>query len=284
MKSTQLLRLQQQFLKSLHAGATPWLLNQIQPAQGFSSSEAVLAVYLERAMGRTVDPLRQSYRILRWLLGDQEFDAALTRFYEASLGEPLSAQALATEFAAYFAELPEQEIEALLPHLNADIKAACSASQLIGAAVLLDWRLLWCSLAPSREAPGQDALLRILHHRCHLWSRPRLERGSRLCTSLVDLVQLKQAMEEDRHPRELALCDQPATFLIYSSNQHDVCVTQIEGVRERILNHCDGTHTISSLIHEQALFGITREQTILELESLIRSRIIVDLQSALLNP
>ena len=284
MKSTQLLRLQQQFLKSLHAGATPWLLDQIQPAHGFSSSEAVLSVYLERAMGRTVDPLRQSYRILRWLLGDATFDAALTRFYAASLGEPLSAQALATEFAAYFAELPDQEIAALLPTLNAELQAGCSPSQLIATAVLLDWRLLWCALAPSRETPDQDALLRILHHRCHLWSRPRLDRGSRLCTSLVDLVQLKQAMEENLHHCALSLCEQPSTFLVYANGQHDDDVMHVEGLRERILNHCDGTHTISSLIHEQSLYGDTREQTIQELEWLIRSGIIVDLQSALLNP
>lgn len=284
MKSPQLLRLQQQFLKSLHAGATPWLLRQIQPAQGFRSPESVLSVYLDRAMERTVDPLRQAYRTLRWLLGDQNFDAALTRFYEASMGEPLSAQALATEFAAYFAELSDQEITALLPDLDPETQAACSASQLIGTAALLDWRLLWCTLAEPREAPDQDALLRILHHRCHLWSRPRLERGSRLCTSLVDLVRLKQAMEEQRQPSALALCDHPATFLIHLNGQRDVCVTRIEGLRERILNHCDGTHTISSLIHEQSLYGVAREQMIQELEDLIRSRIIVDLQSALLNP
>lgn len=284
MKSNQLLRLQQQFLKSLHAGATSWLLEEILPAQGFSKAESVLSVYLDRAMGRTVDPLRQIYRNLSWLLGSHTFETALSKFYAASPGEPLNAQALATEFAAYFGELSDAEVADLLPDLDAATEASCSASQLIGAAALLDWRLLWCSLAPPRHAASQEELLRTLRHRCHLWSRPRLERGSRLCTNLVDLVSLNRYSQEKRNNREIPLCAHPSTFLIFADNHHDVTVIQVEGLRKRILNHCDGTHTISSLIHEQSFYGTSREQTIHELETMIRSGIIVDLQSALLSP
>ena len=284
MKSNQLLRLQQQFLKSLHAGATQWLLKEIQPARGFSKAESVLSVYLDRAMGRTVDPLRQVYRNLRWLLGDHNFEGVLKRFYATSPGEPLNAQALATEFAAYLGEISDTEATKLLPRISAKTQAICSASQLICTTALLDWRLLWCSLAPARQSTSKDELLRILHHRCHLWSRPRLERGSRLCVSLVNLTKLTQLTKKGSHPRDLEFYQEPATFLIFADNQHETIVTRVDGLRERILNRCDGTHTIGSLIHEQSLYGTSREETMHELEQLICERIIVDMQSKLLSP
>ena len=60
MKSKQLVRLQQQFLRSLHAEPSEWLLNEIEPANGFDSAQAVLNTYLSRAVSRTVDPSGKS--------------------------------------------------------------------------------------------------------------------------------------------------------------------------------------------------------------------------------
>ena len=69
MRSPQIVRLQQQFLASLHSEPRSWLLDQIIPAPAFKDSQEVLKIYLHRAMARTVDPLNQVFHSVRWMMG-----------------------------------------------------------------------------------------------------------------------------------------------------------------------------------------------------------------------
>ena len=98
MKSIELLHLQQQFLKALHGGDKSWLLNNIVPANGFANSEEVLDIYLSRAQSRTLDPLHNIFKTLRWLVGENTFNHLLSHFYAQAPGETLNTQSLAAEF------------------------------------------------------------------------------------------------------------------------------------------------------------------------------------------
>ncbi|QEY32328.1 DUF2063 domain-containing protein [Synechococcus sp. RSCCF101] len=288
MKSPQLLRLQQQFLKSLHSRPTPWLLEQIQPAQGFAAPDEVLGIYLHRAMARTVDPLHDVFRSLRWFLGTDPFEGLLERFYASSPGEPLNAQVLASEFAGHLAGLDA----AALAELKVDpalLPGGLSLPQALVAAALLDWRCLWTSQAPSRRADTAAELIHRLQHHSSLWARPRLDRGSRLCDSGVDLARVC-ALVEAGAPRQVLPLVEPgcggavATFLIHAGPDHAVQVRRLAADEARLLNHCDGTHTIASLTHEASFHGQSAEATLALVKGLIEEGVIVELQERLEAP
>ncbi|CAK22492.1 DNA-binding domain-containing protein [Synechococcus sp. CS-197] len=282
MKSPQLLRLQQQFLKSLHSGPTPWLLDQIVPARGFAKPDEVLNLYLHRAMARTVDPLHDVFRSLHWLLGDEVFDGLLERFYAFSPGEPLNAQLLASEFAGYLSRLDGAALAALKVD-PALLPEGLTLPQALVAGAMFDWRCMWTSQANSRRSETVDALLHRLHHRCSCWSRPRLDRGTRLCDSGVDLAGWRELVEtkEPRQPLPMvqSSCDgSVATFLIHSTQDHEVRVRRLAADEARLLNHCDGTHTVTSLIHEASFRGQSAEATMGLLRRLVEEDVIVELQ------
>lgn len=282
MKSPQLLRLQQQFLKSLHSSPTPWLLDQIEPAQGFAQPDEVLKIYLHRAMTRTVDPLHHVFCSLRWLLGENAFEILLKRFYAFAPGEPLNAQVLASEFAGYLAELDV----AALAELNVDpalLPEGLSLPQALVAGAMFDWRCMWTSQSVSRRSQTVDELLNQLQHRCRCWSRPRLERGTRLCDSGVDLARWNELVKADAPRQPLPMvqrsCDgSVATFLIHAGQDHGVRVRRLAADEARLLNHCDGTHTITSLTHEASFYGQSKAVTLDLLKRLIEEEVIVELQ------
>lgn len=282
MKCTELLHLQQEFLRSLHSTPSPWLLERIQPAAGFADAREVLDLYLQRAVARTVDPLHEVFPSVQWLIGRRAFDALMQRFYASSPGEPLSAQVLATEFAGFLGGISEADLAPLEPE-SAHAADGIDLSQALVAAALLDWRCLWVRLAPAR--PGQVSstrLLRELQHRSHLWARPRLDRGTRLCDSGVDLEEFRRLVETGAPRRPLPLTEQgTAAFLIHAGPTHEVVVRRLQADEARLLDHCDGTHTIASLQHEASFHGRSAAETLALVHRLIEEGVIVELQRSL---
>jgi len=283
MKSIELLQLQQQFLRSLHDAPSPWLLAQIQAARGFSGPDDVLAVYLQRAVKRTVDPLRDIYTRLFWLIGEQSFEQLIEGFYRASLGEPLEAGQMATEFVSYFSSLDDDQLDALLQHGPLAGVAANTRCQILVAVAMLDWRLQWVTVSPKRASRGVAALLRDLHHRNHLASRPRLDYGSRLLASKLDLQWVLRAAAQQAEPAMPMLYETPQQYVLYLAADDQPTVVPIEGLRFRLLSRCDGTHTLFSLIYEQSLYGVEHDAVISEIQALIQEGLIVDLQDTLVE-
>ncbi|CAK23734.1 DNA-binding domain-containing protein [Synechococcus sp. CS-197] len=281
MKSPQLLRLQQQFLASLHREPTPWIVDQIIPAQGFTGAEEILKIYLHRAMARTVDPLHDVFKTVRWLIGAEAFEKILEKFYESSPGEPLNAQTLATEFACFLGCIDKSTLDSLSASYSLDITDV-NFPQMLLAAGMLDWRCLWAKLAPSRNRKPVQELIQDLHHRCHIWARPRLNRGTRLCVSGVDLEALKALAGTDASKHRLPMVEGGiATFLIYSDLENQVIVRRLNHEESLLLNHCDGTHTLASLKHEGSFYNYGDMDTINLVQRLITEGVIVDLQSEL---
>ena len=283
MRSPQIVRLQQQFLASLHDKPRQWLLDQIEPAPGFKDSEEVLEIYLHRAMARTVEPLKGIYQCLQWVLGEDTFNQFVQQFYTDSLGEPLNAQALSTEFASYIGNIGEEG--------RGDIKIAkedsagdhYSNSTIIEAAAMLDWRIHWVTLAAHKSTVSTDELTRRLHHRNLIWLRPRLNQASRLCYSGIDLNELNNLTIEGSNNSFTPKCGEGiSTFLIYANQDHNAIVKQLDKHEARLLNHCDGTHTIASLIHEGKFFDRSKIQTLELIKQLINEGVIRDLENKLI--
>lgn len=278
MKSLQLLRLQQQFLKSLHSQPTPWLLEQILPAQGFGGCrDEVIGLYLSRAMARTVDPLHNIFSACRWLLGEENLAPLLERFYSFSPGEPLNGQQLAYEFIGFLAAQDDAE---LAPLLRSALPPGFRPRQAVVEMAMLDWRLLWAEMAPRRPSPGPQVLLHRLRERSHLWARPRIDRGVRLTLTGFDLTGLHQAIRTDAVVAVLpVLKDGPACFLIQAAPGERAGVSPIDAVRARILSGCDGTRTITALCHQETFFGHPEPETEAILCELVERGILVDLQT-----
>jgi len=283
MRSPQIVRLQQQFLASLHDKPRQWLLDQIVPAPGFSNSAEVLEIYLHRAMARTVEPLGDIYQCLRWVLGDETFNEFVKQFYTDSLGEPLNAQALSTEFAAYIGNIGEKEREKIGNIKDGSKKDFYSKSTIIEAAAMLDWRIHWVTLIANKSTTSVSELKKYLNHRNSIWLRPRLNQASRLCYSGVDLEKLNRITIEKSQDIFIPKCaEEVSTFLIYANQEHKAIVRNLNVHEARLLNHCDGTHTIASLIHEGKFFNRTKEQTIELIKQLIDEVIIRDLENKLI--
>ena len=151
MKSPQIIRLQQQFLASLHSQPRQWLIDQIIPAPGFKDANEVLDVYLNRAMARTVDPLNDVFRSVRWLVGETAFEHILENFYKQSLGEPLNAQVLASEFANFIGTLSDQQWDQMSSTVRMDPDCTLTRKQALVAAAMMDWRCHWVSTLPKKK-------------------------------------------------------------------------------------------------------------------------------------
>ena len=283
MKSRELLHLQQQFLKSLHCHPSPWLLAQIQPARGFSGSDAVLSVYLQRAVKRTVDPLREIYAHLRWLIGDQSFEQLVDGFYAASLGEPLEAGQMATEFATFVSELNDDQLNALMQRVPIVGAASTTCRQILVAVIMFDWRWQWVKLAPRRDSRGVDEMLRDFQHRNVLAARPRVDYGTRLMASRLDLQWLLHAAAQQGTPEAPVLYEMPQQYVLYLGDDDTPVLAPIEGMRQRLLSLCDGSHTLFSLIYEQSLYELEHEAVVNEIQALIRQGLIVELQHNLVG-
>jgi len=283
MRSPQIVRLQQQFLASLHSKPRAWLLDQILPAPGFSGSEEVLGIYLHRAMARTVDPLNDVFKSVRWALGDASFAGLLERFYADSFGEPLNAQALAVEFGAFIGSLDEEQMEKLAFTVSTNGSAAFSRTQALVAAAMLDWRTHWVSLIANHDREPHDSLHRKLKHRSSLWLRPRLDRCSRLCISGVDLECLYQLVNHDDGSHVIPLNSEgPRNYLVHADLQHQVVVRALTDTEDLLLRHCDGTHTLTSLEHEASFFGVSSPEVSEICHRLIDEGVITNLQDQLI--
>jgi hypothetical protein len=279
LKSPQLVRLQQQFLRSLHTEPSAWLLKEIEPALGFGTAQNALNTYLSRAVSRTVDPLRQIYKHVRWILGAQAFEALLSEFYAKAFGEPLSPIDLSSEFAAFIEnDFGKQHCDLLLSSLLGDGQSASQLRTLITGVALLDWCLNWCEIAPKRESISVEELLRVLNHRSHLWARPRLNRGTRIFHGIVDIEHLLEVDQSQPRTATLRLHDQPKSYLIYFSSPGEVRTIALDKATQRILSCCDGTHTLASIFYEEILFGGSKDSAIHEIRQLIIDKIIVCFQ------
>ncbi|MBE9171672.1 putative DNA-binding domain-containing protein [Cyanobium sp. LEGE 06143] len=281
MKSQQLLHLQQEFLKSLHSAPTPWLLDQITPADGFSgNSDEVLRLYLERAMVRTVDPLVGIFRCCRWLFGDDGLHALLKRFYNSCPGEPIAAQPLAYAFIGFLGDLNSTELAA---HMVRAMPPGIEPYQAALELALLDGRRLWAQLAPRRVSPGLKAMLHRFHERHHRWARPRLDRGSRLALSRFDLLQIEEAVMQLRELTQLPVLDDvPAWFLLhFLPGAGSIEIQRLSPEDARLLSGCDGTMTITALCHQESFFGASTADTEARIVHWIESGVIVDLQTEL---
>ncbi len=283
MKSIELLHLQQQFLKALHGGDKAWLLNNIVPANGFANSEEVLDIYLSRAQSRTLDPLHNIFKTLRWLVGENTFNHLLSHFYAQAPGEPLDPQALAAEFAGLLFTLELSKNNNLKEELfNAVLQpaeATFNPLHIIIASALLDWECSRALLAPRRRRLCQKELHRVLMHRSHLWARPRLERGTIICSSLINLTALREFTLQ-KSPRKAArILDTPQKYIIFANSSENICVESISDPTAQLLQNCDGTHTIASLLNEGFTHGLQHAQTISLINDLVDRDIIVDFQS-----
>ncbi|MEB3263254.1 MAG: putative DNA-binding domain-containing protein [Synechococcus sp.] len=280
MKSRQLLRLQQQFLRSLHSQPTPWLLEQVRPALGFGGdAEEVLQLYLHRAMARTVDPLHGIFGGCRWLLGADGLDQLLQRFYAFSPGEPINAQQLAYEFIGFLGALPAAELEGLL---QCRPGAGMGARQAVMEVAMLDWRLSWAALAPPRDGPGVEGLRRQFRERNHLWGRPRLQRGARLALTGYALSELWGAIVAQEPLDSLPVRSEgPGWFLIQIGRQGGPEVLELSDAEARLLNGCTGTNTVTALCHQESFFGESSESVERRLLHWVEAEVVVDLQTEL---
>ena len=282
MRSPQIVRLQQQFLASLHSEPRQWLLDQIIPAPAFKDSHEVLRLYLDRAMARTVDPLNQVFHSVRWMMGAEHFEQLIERFYADSLGEPLNAEALSMEFVSYLGSLEEVDWVRMADRVKLNSACGFTASMALVAAALLDWRCHWVSLIAHRSYESTELLHKKLHHRSSIWQRPTLNPTSKLCISGVDLVSLSQRVEDNTAPKEVPFCaDGPSTFLIYADQDHKPRVRLLNADEARLVNHCDGTHTIASLCHEAEYFDRSHKQTRELISALITDGVIRALKDGL---
>ncbi|MBT6124497.1 MAG: DUF2063 domain-containing protein [Halieaceae bacterium] len=282
MKSAQLVRLQHQFLSSLHKGPTDWLLEQIQPVPGFANAEEVLSIYLHRAMARTIDPLHSVYRSINWMVGDEPLENLLEFFYSQSIGEPLNSQVLAADFASFLDKLDASDLRRLSLGVRLDADCGISQSQALTAAGMLDWRRHWVSLANRYHNSSTEQLHKKLHHRSFISLRPRLDGSSRLCVSGVDLVAMCKLVDDKAPAQAVPICqNEPGTFLIHADSDHNVTVRQLEKHDARLLNHCDGTHTIASLCHEASFFGRSHEDTRTLIGTLLDDGVIASLHDEL---
>lgn len=283
MRSPEIVRLQQQFLASLHDEPKAWLLDQIIAPPGFKDSREILEIYLHRAKARTVDPLKGVYKCLAWVIGDQALNNLIDKFYADCLGEPLNAQTMATEFGAFLGSLSQSELDRAAVNVNLHPNCEFDVSVAMVAAALLDWRCHWVSLIEHRSEERMEALHKKLHHRSSMWLRPRLNKTSRLCTSSVNLTQLRQLMLENSDSQTIPSClDGPSTFLIHADQKHHPAVRQLTTDEDRLLNHCDGTHTIASLSHEARFYGKTKEETMQLIRQLIDEGVIRNLDDLLI--
>jgi len=82
--------------------------------------------------------------------------------------------------------------------------------------------------------------------------------------------------------RPLPLTDEEtAPFLIHAGPTHGVVVRRLQLDEARLLDHCDGTHTIASLKHEASFHGRSPQETLTLLHRLIEEGVIVELQRSL---
>lgn len=284
MKSPQIIRLQQQFLASLHSQPRQWLIDQIIPAPGFKNANEVLDVYLNRAMARTVDPLNDVFRSVRWLVGENAFEHILENFYKQSLGEPLNAQVLASEFANFIGTLSDQQWDQISSTVRMDPDCTLTRKQALVAAAMMDWRCHWVSILPNKKRKDIDSLHKKLHLKESIWLRPRLDSCSRLCVSAIDIETLYHSVYADEPNAEhvvKACSNGPAHFLIHADLNHNVVVRQLKDNEGRLLNHCDGTHTVTSLIHEASFYQQSEAGTLKLIHQLIDQGVITQLKDKL---
>jgi hypothetical protein len=112
--------------------------------------------------------------------------------------------------------------------------------------------------------------------------RPRLNSASRLCYSGVDLKELNRLAAEEAIFSFPTKCSEGvSTFLIYANQNHIAIVRPLDTQEARLLNHCDGTHTIASLIHEGKFFDQSKKQTVGLIKQLIDEGVICDLENNL---
>ena len=283
MRSPQVVRLQQQFLASLHSKPRAWLLDQILPAPGFADSEEVLGIYLHRAMARTIDPLNDVFKGVRWALGDSSFERLLETFYADSLGEPLNSQVLAVEFGSFIGSLDDARWAKLSLEVKTSGSVAISCGQALVAAAMLDWRCHWVSLIANHDRESHDSLHRKLQHRSSLWLRPRLDRCSRLCISGVDLALLFQLVKDQEESHVIPLNhDGPKNYLVHADLNHHVVVRELTEAEDLLLRHCDGTHTMTSLEHEASFFGLSAKDVRSVFDRLIDEGVITNIQDRLI--
>ena len=69
--------------------------------------------------------------------------------------------------------------------------------------------------------------------------------------------------------------------MIYANQNHNDIVRPLDAKEARLLNHCDGTHTIASLIHEGKFFEQSKKQTLGLIKQLIDEGVICDLENKL---
>ena len=284
MRSAQIVRLQQQFLASLHDKPRQWLIDQIIPAPGFNDANQVLGIYLHRAMARTIDPLNDVFKSVRWLIGASAFEKLLEDFYGQSLGEPLNAQVLASEFANFIGTLDQHQWERLSLCVNVDPDSTMKPKQALVAAAMLDWRCHWVSILPNKKSKGTEQLHKKLKQKDAIWLRPKLDNCSRLCVSGFDIEDLyeKVSLTLTESERIAQTCSNgPAHFLIHADLNHNVVVRQLKDNEGRLLNHCDGTHTVISLVHEASFYQQSQEGTLKLIHQLIDEGVITQLNDTL---
>ena len=284
MRSAQIVRLQQQFLASLHDKPRQWLIDQIIPAPGFNDANQVLGIYLHRAMARTIDPLNDVFKSVRWLIGESAFEKLLEDFYGQSLGEPLNAQVLASEFANFIGTLDQHQWERLSLCVNVDPDSTMKPKQALVAAAMLDWRCHWVSILPNKKSKGTEQLHKKLKQKDAIWLRPKLDNCSRLCVSGFDIEDLyeKVSLTLTESERIAQTCSNgPAHFLIHADLNHNVVVRQLKDNEGRLLNHCDGTHTVISLVHEASFYQQSQEGTLKLIHQLIDEGVITQLNDTL---
>ena len=284
MRSPQIVRLQQQFLASLHDKPRQWLIDQIIPAPGFNDANQVLGIYLHRAMARTIDPLNDVFKSVRWLIGASAFEKLLEDFYGQSLGEPLNAQVLASEFANFIGTLDQHQWERLSLCVNVDPDSTMKPKQALVAAAMLDWRCHWVSILPNKKTRDTEQLHKKLKQKDAIWLRPKLDNCSRLCVSGFDIEDLYQkvSLTLTESERIAQTCSNgPAHFLIHADLNHNVVVRQLKDNEGRLLNHCDGTHTVISLVHEASFYQQSQEGTLKLIHQLINEGVITQLNDTL---
>ena len=283
MRSPQIVRLQQQFLASLHDKPRPWLIDQIIPAPGFENAEEILKIYLYRAKARTVDPLNSIYNCLRWLIGEAALHQLIDKFYADSMGEPLNSQTMATEFGAFIGNLSQEEMTKATSDIDDKSGSETDLCTAMVSAALLDWRCHWVSMIEHRSEENTAVLHKKLLHRSSMWLRPRMNKTTRLCTSGIALDIFWNKAQADSSDKSIPHCtDGPQTFLIHADQTHKPVVRGLNNDEDHLLNHCDGTHTIASLCHEAKFYGRSKEQTFELIRQLIDEGVIRNLDDLLI--
>lgn len=273
MKSPTLLKLEQQFLKSLRTDKnSPWLESIIIPAH-HRNTEEVLDLYLNRARTRTIAPFHEIFPACEAIMGSELFDRFVDDFYLHSHCDNVTVLDYANSFMDYLTVVKPEFFEPLIPTIE---EQKIDWSRLLIDVALTEWRLRRAETAPTlRKNDPEELLHRLRVKKLHGY-RPKLEHGTRIPFSCYCLIPLTKAHKCPIEPRHL-IAGERKPYLIWRKPDNQVEIRTISEDEARLLRSCNGHLSVTAILQEETHFGFSREETLDRISEAIKLGWIVSL-------